>query len=377
MGTVAYMSPEQAKGKPVDKRADIWAFGAVLYEMLTGQKPFAGEDVSDTLASVLKTDPEWNAFPANTPARLRQLVQACLQKDPKQRVHDVAEVRLAMEGAFENVVVPMTPEEPAVARLQIWQRPAPAVIAALALIAIGSVAVWGLTRPAPPRVVRFPIPLAADQAFSFTTRVLVAVSPAGSHVVYTANNSLWLRPVDQLQAVRVPGSEDASGPFFSADGQSIGFWADGQLKKVSVSGGAPVTLADVPSNPSGASWGADDMILYGQPDGIMQVPGASGTPQLLIPVEEGEVIHGPQMLPGGDWVLLTVRAAGQTTSWNEAQIVAQSVTTNERTVLIRGGRDGRYVPTGHLVYGLNNVLFAVPFDAGSRQVTGGPSQAHS
>ena len=244
MGTVAYMSPEQAKGKPVDKRADIWAFGVVLYEMLTGQKPFAGEDVSDTLASVLKTDPEWNAFPANTPARLRQLVQACLQKDPKQRVHDVADVRLAMEGAFENVVVPMTPEEPAVARLQIWQRPAPAVIAALALIAIGSVAVWGLTRPAPPRVVRFPIPLAADQAFSFTTRVLVAVSPDGSHVVYTANNSLWLRPVDQLQAVRVPGSEDASGPFFSADGQSIGFWADGRLKKVSVSGGAIQLLVD-------------------------------------------------------------------------------------------------------------------------------------
>ena len=371
MGTVAYMSPEQAKGKSVDKRADIWAFGAVLYEMLTGQKPFAGEDVSDTLASVLKTDPEWNAFPPNTPARLRQLVQACLQKDPRQRVRDVADVRLAMEGAFENAV-PMAPEEPAVARLQIWQRPAPAAIAALVLVAIGGAAVWGLTRPAPPRVVRFPIRLAADQAFSFTTRVLVAVSPDGSHVVYTANNSLWLRSVDQLQAVRVPGSEDASGPFFSADGQSIRFWADGHLKKVSVSGGAPVTLADVPSNPSGASWGADDMILYGQPDGIMQVPGASGTPQLLIPVEEGEVVHGPQMLPGGDWVLLTVRAAGQTTSWNEAQIVAQSVTTNERTVLIRGGRDGRYVPTGHLVYGLNNVLFAVPFDAGSRQVTGGP-----
>ena len=127
MGTVAYMSPEQAKGKPVDKRADIWAFGAVLYEMLTGQKSFAGEDVSDTLASVLKTDPEWNAFPPNTPARLCQLVQACLQKDPRQRVHDMADVRLAMEGAFENAV-PMAPEEPAVSRLQIWQRPAPAAM---------------------------------------------------------------------------------------------------------------------------------------------------------------------------------------------------------------------------------------------------------
>ena len=150
MGTVAYMSPEQAKGKPVDKRADIWAFGAVLYEMLTGQKSFAGEDVSDTLASVLKTDPEWNAFPPNTPARLCQLVQACLQKDPRQRVHDMADVRLAMEGAFENAV-PMAPEEPAVSRLQIWQRPAPAAIAALVLVAIGGAAVWGLTRPPAPQ----------------------------------------------------------------------------------------------------------------------------------------------------------------------------------------------------------------------------------
>ena len=139
-----------------------------------------------------------------------------------------------------------------------------------------------------------------------------------------------------------------------------------------MSGGAPVTIADVPNNPTGASWGADDMILYGQPDeGIMQVSGASGTPELLIPEEEGEEFWGPQMLPGGEWVLFTVRSAGQT-SWDEAQTVAQSVTTGERTVLMNGGRDGRYLPTGHLVYGLNNVLFAVPFDVDSRQVTGGP-----
>ena len=143
------------------------------------------------------------------------------------------------------------------------------------------------------------------------------------------------------------------------------------MKKVSVSGAAPVTLAEVPANPSGASWGADDMILYGQPAGIMQVPGASGTPELLIPANDGERIHGPQMLPGGEWVLLTVARAG-TLSWHDAQIIAQSVTTGERTVLIDGGQDGRYLPTGHLVYGLNGVLFAVPFDVSTRQVTGGP-----
>ena len=234
------------------------------------------------------------------------------------------------------------------------------------MLAIGGVAVWSLTRPGPASpglVTRFPIPLTAGQAFSNPGVPLVAISPDGSHVAYQASGSLWLRPVGQLQAIQVPGTEaGSSGPFFSAAGQ---------LKKVSVSGGAAVTLADVPSDARGPSWGADDMILYGQPEGIMQVSGASGTPQLLIPVEEAERIFRPQMLPGGEWVLFTLLAAGQS-SWDEAKIVAQSVTTGERIVLIDGGRDGRYLSTGHLVYGLNGVLFAVPFDVGARQVTGGP-----
>ena len=368
IGTAAYMSPEQASGKVVDKRADVWAFGAVLYEMLTGTKPFVGGDVSKTLAHVIAIDPDWSALPKNVPPVLGTFLRGCLEKNPKQRVGDIRDMRLAMEGAFETAG--RAPFDPvAVPQLQVWQRPVPLTVAALGIAAMASLAVWSLTRPAPPRVVRFPIPLAADQTFSFPGRPMVAISPDGSQVVYQANQSLWLRSVDQLQAIQVPGTEEeARGPFFSADGQSIGFWADTQLKKVSVSGGAPVTLADL-TNPRGASWGADDMILYGQPDGIWQVPGASGTPELLIPVDEGERIHGPQMLPGGEWVLFTVATTG--TSWDEAQIVAQSVTTGERTVLI-AGRDGRYLPTGHLVYGLNNVLFAVPFDVGSREVTGGP-----
>ena len=373
IGTAAYMAPEQAKGKVVDKRADVWAFGAVLYEMLTGQKPFTGDDVSTTLARVIEREPDWDALPTRLSPVLATYLRRCLAKEPKQRVHDIADVRLAMEGAFEMTF--NTPSEPGVVpTLPVWQRPVTIAVAVLASLVVGGFAVWSLTRPAPPLpglVTRFAIPLAADQTFSFNGRPIVAVSPDGSQVVYTANPSLWLRPVDQLQAVQVPGTEEGRGPFFSADGQSIGFWADTQLKKVSVSGGAPVTLADVPANPGGASWGADDMILYGQADGIWQVPGASGTPERLIQVDEGERIHGPQMLPGGEWVLFTVRSASQT-SWNEAQIVAQSVATDERTVLIDGGRDGRYLPTGHLVYGLNNVLLAVPFDVGSRQVTGGP-----
>ena len=373
IGTAAYMSPEQAKGKPVDKRADVWGFGCVLFEMVTGRKPFIADDVSDTLALVLKFEPDWDALPPDTPARLRQLVQTCLQKDPKQRVHDVADVRLAMEGAFETTG--SAPSESVLApMLRIWQRPVGFAVGVLVALAVGGVATWSLSRPAPPPpglVTRFAIPLGTGESSVFRGLPIVAISPDGTHVVYAADGSLWLRPVDQLQAVHVPGTEGGGGPLFSADGQSIGFWADGQLKKVAVNGGAPLTIADGLAPLDGASWGADDLILYGERDGIMQVPGAGGTPELLIPADAGEHLHGPQMLPDGEWVLFMVLAAGQT-SWDEAQIVAQSVATGERRVLIEGGRDGRYQPTGHLVYVLNNVLLAVPFDVDLLEVTGGP-----
>ena len=165
----------------------------------------------------------------------------------------------------------------------------------------------------------------------------------------------------------------AREPFFSSGGQSIAFWTGGQLQKVFTSGSAPVTLADA-ARPYGASWGADDMIVYGEgPDGIWQVPGTGGTPEQLITVEDGELAHGPQMLLG-DWVLFTFRPAG-ISSWDDAQIVMQSLATDERVVLIEGGRDARYVETGHLVYALNGVVTAMAFDLDARQVLGGPVSA--
>ena len=335
--------------------------------MLAGRRAFQGEDVSDTLVSVFRDDPDWSKLSDDVPARVRQAIQVCLQKELKQRVHDVADVRLAMEGAFETVGAQSA------SMPQIWQRPWAVLAVVVTAVLVTGLAVWTLAGPAPPPtglVSRFQISLAADQTFGYAGLPIVDISPDGSHIVYVANNILWLRPVDQLQAIQVQGTDaELRGPFFSADGQSIGFWAEGRFKKVAVSGGAPVTLADVPTFPYGASWGTDDMILYGQAEGIMRVPGASGTPALLIPVDEGETIFRPQMLPGGEWVLFTALAAGRA-SWDEAQIVAQSVTTAERTVLIDGGQDGRYLPTGHLVYFLNSVLFAVPFDVGSRRVTG-------
>ena len=220
MGTAAYMSPEQARGKPVDKRTDIWAFGVVLYEMLAGARPFQGEDVSLTLASVMKSDVDVKTLPRDVPATVRTALDRCLEKDPSRRIRDIGDVSLAMEGAFETSA--SAPSEPiAVSQLRVWQRPVPLLLAGLVLAAVSGLAGWSLTRPAPPRVVRFPIPLAADQEFSFSARLLVAISPDGSHVVYTANDTLWLRAVDQLQAVQMPGTEQGRGPFFRPTGNRL------------------------------------------------------------------------------------------------------------------------------------------------------------
>ena len=351
LGTAAYMSPEQAKGKTVDKRSNVWAFGAVLYEMLAGRRAFDAEDVSETLAAVLRAEVDWARLPKDVPPVLGTYIRRCLQKDPKQRIRDIGDVSLALEGAFETAV-PQAVESVAVSQPAVWRRAMPLALASLLTAVVVGLAVWSLTRPAlqpPAPVARFPIPLAAEEAFSGTGRPIVALSPNGRHVAYTANEGLVLRPVDQLQAQPIPGTDGAWNPFFSPDGQQIGFYANGQLKRVSVSGGAPVTVAEA-DNPSGASWGADNMILYGQGlQGIWRVPGTGGTPEQVIPVEDGEQAHGPQLLPGGEWVLLTFRPAGGAT-WDQAQIVLHSLATDERIVLIDGGRDARYLPTGSLVY---------------------------
>ena len=368
LGTAAYMSPEQARGKTIDRRADIWSFGVVLYEMLTGKRVFEGDDVSLTLADVMRAEPAWERLPNGLPPALDTYLRRCLEKDPRQRVRDIGDVRLAMEGAFETVSAP--PEATNAPQLQVWQRPIPVALALLAALAVGGLSVWALTRPAPDRVVRLTLPLAGDLIFSGTGRPIVAVAPTGDRVAFTAANGLWLRPLDQMDATLVSGSEGARNPFFSADGQWLGFYADDQLKRVSVSGGAPVTLGAA-ENPFGASWGADDTILFGQSDGIWRVPGTGGTPERVISIEDGEAVHGPQLLPGGDVVLFTLRPAG-TVSWDASQIVVQSLADGERTVLIDGGRDARYVSTGHLVYGLGSTLLAQVFDLDQRMMRGGP-----
>ena len=373
LGTAAYMSPEQARGRPVDRRADIWAFGCVLYEMLTGRRAFEGEDVSLTLSQILQREPALDALPGDVPARVRQTLLLCLKKPLKERLTDIGAARLMLEGAFETAAVPATASA-AIAQTS-WRQAVPLLLTAIAASVLGGFAVWQLMSvpaPGPQPVLRFALPASGSIAprGAGTGRHVLAVSPQGTHLVFWADNKLYLRALNRLDApVAIRGTEDAREPFFSPDGQWIGFQQQGQLKRIPLDGGAPIALG-TSQNPWGVSWDSDGMIRYGQgTDGIWQVATAGGTPARVIAVGPGEYAHGPQLLPDGNWVIFTFRPSSQD-SWDQAQIVAQSLASGERIVLVERGRDARYIPTGHLLYGLNGVLVGVSFDVRARRVTG-------
>jgi len=371
LGTAAYMSPEQARGKAVDKRSDIWAFGCVLYEMLTGRRAFAGDEVSDVMASVLAREPDWSVLPPGLSPVIGTYIKRCLHKDRKQRIGDAQSLRLALEGAFD-IAAAQAVQSPVVAQ-PAWRRGLPVALAAVVAVLVTGLAAWSLWPTAePPKVNRFDYIVPSDQGFRRMGRPVLAVSPDGRHFVYNTTKGLYLRTMGELEAVLMSGTEkDAAGPFFSPDGQSVAYWVLGnQLKRIPISGGAPIKIADA-TNPYGASWGADGTILFGQPTGIMRVSANGATPELVIPAKEGEQLDSPQLLPDGDSVLFTVTTASGATRWDEAQIVVQSLSTGARTMVVRGGSDGRYLPTGHLVYALEDRLLAVAFDAESHTVSGG------
>jgi hypothetical protein len=242
LGTAAYMSPEQAKGRTVDRRADVWAFGAVLYEMLSGHRAFVGEDISDTLANVLKTEPDWSRLPAETSPRVRLALRACLQKDPKQRIGDLQSVRLALDGAFEAVAVhPADAQVARVVRPPMWRRALSLVVTAVVVAAAAAGVAWTL-RPHEPRlVVRSVHMLPAGTQFLNPNGGLVAISEDGRQLVYNAAAGLTLRVLDSLDERRIPGGA-ATGintPFFAPDGQSVGYLDQSnlRLRRISVNGG--------------------------------------------------------------------------------------------------------------------------------------------
>ena len=375
IGTAAYMAPEQAKGKVVDKRADVWAFGAVVYEMLTGTRAFVGDDVSDTLAAVLRAEVNLEGLPEETPGRLRQVLRACLQRDPKQRVQAIGDVRLAMEGTFETTVG--TQSEPEVApQLQLWQRPIPLALAGLALLGLGGLAVWSLTRlvGTPPSLpTRFALTLPSDVTIGIQG---LAMSPDGRTVVFDGGSGapgglqLYRRRLDELEATPIPGTENGQLPFFSPDGLWVGFFASGTLKKVSLDGRPPVTLCVVPGGRRGASWASDDTILFnfGGSNEMWRVAAAGGEAEPLAATTDpdpGVVLRWPDMLPDGSAALVTVWAGGL----SDAQVGVVSLATGELTPLVAGSSP-RYSPTGHIVYWREDSLWAVPFDTQQRKLTG-------
>ena len=301
-------------------------------------------------------------------------LKRCLHKDSKHRVHDIADVRLALEGAFETAVPGTAAPAPAIQPRPLWKRAIPIVATAIVVSAIAGAAGWTLKPPPALAVSRFAFALGEGQQLPNGNRERLAVSPDGTLLVYAANNQLYLRSMSDLEPRPIPGTQQTPvEPAFSPDGRSIAFYAqvDDTIKKIAVSGGAAVTIcpADVPF---GLRWNTDGIVFGQGSKGIMRVSANGGRPEVLVSVKNGEVAYGPQVLPDGEWVLFTIATANTRDGWDKAQIVVQSLKTSERKTLVAGGSDGRYVPTGHIVYALGGVLFAVSFDLRHLNVTSGP-----
>jgi serine/threonine-protein kinase len=375
VGTAAYMSPEQAKGRTVDRRTDIFAFGCVLYEMLTGKRTFDGDDATDILGAVLRIEPDWSALPQNSPAGLRNLLRLCLEKNVKNRRSDATDLRLDIEQVLQESVNP-APKPIEFVKQPFWKRAFPAVITGILIAAISGSLVWRMRPVSSGPVIRLSYLLPKDQAFTRPGRHILALSPDGTNMVFVANGQLYLKPMSEMEAKPIPGTmQDINTPFFSPDGKWIGFYAvpERTLKKIAITGGATVTIAEM-GNPYGATWYSDDSIMVGQgAKGIIRVSAKGGSkPETVIEAKLNEVLHGPQVLPGGNELLFTVAGTTGDDRWDQAQIVVQSLRTGERKPLLNGGSDARYVPTGHIVYALGGNLFAVAFNAKNLQVTSGP-----
>jgi eukaryotic-like serine/threonine-protein kinase len=375
LGTAGYMSPEQAKGFEADQRSDIFSFGCILYELLTGKRAFEGDTASEILASVLKSDVDWSALPPRLNPRLVELLKRCLEKDPRKRWHAAADVRVEIEGVVGRGVIVDEPRAAAVARAPLWKRTLAIGVTGIVAAAVAGYAAWRL-KPAPAAAVaRFVIALPEGQNLTNVGRQALALSPDGTQLVYAAENRLLLRPVAALDARPIPGSDIPSGvvnPVFSPDGQSVAFRSnlDGTLKRLALSGGAPVTVCRMEQQPYGIAW-HEDAIVFGQTGkGILSVSPDGGVPHVIAAVGADEIVDSPQLLPDRRGVLFSVRKSNEV--WDQAQIVVQPLDGGARRTLIAGGADGRYLPTGHIAYALGGVVLVVRFDLETLSVVGGP-----
>jgi serine/threonine-protein kinase len=392
LGTAAYMSPEQARGKPVDKRADIWSFGCILFECLAGKRAFEGANITETLASILKEEPDWQALPPATPSKLWDLLRRCLQKDPRERLHDIADARIEMR---EPMILPKAPLRES-QRLPLGWLITACVTALVIGILIGPT-VMRYFKPGNSQilqpVVRSPIklepghwlegmralpPLGVDQP----TRIAMAISRDGRFIVYSAiaeipgpqvKSQLYLRRTDQLEARPISGTEGGISPFLSPDSRSVGFWADGKLMKVPIDGGVPVTLCGCEA-PFGASWGTDNSIVFASDGGVglSRVSADGGRPEILTAPDKAreESSHRlPHWLPDSKGVLFTIMREPFDP---KPHIALLDLKTRQWREALEDAVDARYVPTGHLVFLRQGTLLAVPFDLQRLELTGQP-----
>ena len=376
LGTAAYMSPEQAKGLPADHRSDVFSFGSVLFEMLTGRQPFQGDTAPDVMASVLVREPDLAWVPQNLNPRLHDLLRRCLEKNPRRRWQAVGDVRAELE------TIAADPHRHAVGAAAgadsrpLWRRAVPFLATAVLASGLTGIAAWAGRPSPPPPVARFTIALPEGQQFTSAGRQLVDISPDGAQIVYVANQQLYLRPVSALHPRPITGAGGAGGvldPTFSPDGRFIVFWSGSEqaLKRIAVEGGTAVTLCPT-TRPYGVSWHGD-MILVGQGSGgILRVHEEGGTPELLITVKPDEQAYGPELLPDGETVMFTLATGATAEKWEKSKIITHSLKTGARRVIIDGGSDARYVPTGHLVYARSGVLLATRFDPGRLSTSGSP-----
>jgi Tol biopolymer transport system component len=390
LGTAAYMAPEQAKGRPADRRADIWALGCVLYEMLGGKQPFSGETVSDTLAEVLKVDPDWNALPADTPASIQRLLRRCLMKDPKQRLQAIGEARITIEQTLNpsaqlsgtSIVAPFG-ETVAVqgAAMQRWRRALPWAVAAILLVTTALLATL-LWREAsvPVRSVRSYILPPEQTTFAFEAAVgTPAISPDGRRLVFVAHEGagkemLWVRELDSLTSRPLEGTQGASFPFWSPDSLFVGYFASGKLMKIDTSGGPAQTVCDAPSG-RGGTWSVDGVIVFAPKvsGSLERVSAVGGNPTAIFPadkVSQQLTLRWPVFLPDGSHFLYWAGNPYSVATPGTSGIYLASLDGKDRQFLLLADSDALYVSPGYLLFLKGETLMAQPFDADGLKLTG-------
>jgi Tol biopolymer transport system component/predicted Ser/Thr protein kinase len=377
VGTFQYMSPEQVEAKELDARSDIFSFGSVLYEMLTGRAAFQGRSQLSVASAILEKDPEpMSTLQPMTPPALDRTVRKCLAKDSEDRWQTARDLLLELKWIAEAGSQAGVPA-PVASHRKNRERTAWAIAALLALIAIVSTIGYVQRAPKPAQLMRLSAELGADVALYTDFGADAVLSPDGTRLVFVAAGAdkiqrLYVRSLDQMQATVLSGTEGVRDPFFSPDGQWIAFFAGGKLKKISVQGGAVVTLCDAPTD-RGGSWGDDGSIVFaaGNREGLSKVSSAGGKPEPLTTLNQqaGEVTHRwPQVLPGSKDVIYTDHTSGG--QFDDADIAVYSTVSGKVKTVLHGGSYPRYLPSGHLVYVHNSTLFAVPFDSTRLEVTG-------